>query len=159
MTLRFGALRVPATVHWPRADTCSLALVLGDELSPADPWVKSCIVVALPGGHARATQLAALEWVSEHRGELGASDRVLVAGGAQAAALALATRGTGWPALGRQLLVHPTFTARRPMPTDVAGAPRATVVCGNGLDAGHRYAERLRAAGVAVQEVHDDRHR
>jgi acetyl esterase/lipase len=61
--------------------------------------------------------------------------------------------------LRRQLLVHPRFTAELPMPTKVAGAPPATVIFGERHDDGRRYAERLRAAGVEVEEVRDDGHR
>jgi acetyl esterase len=101
-------------------------------------------------------ELAALQWVSEHVGELGAEgDRMLVAGGARAARLALATRDSGWPVLQRQLLVHPTFDQKHAMPANVAGAPPATVVFRREHDMGRRYAARLRAAGVDVQEVRD----
>jgi hypothetical protein len=157
MTLRFGSLRVPTTVHWPRAGAGWLALVLNDELSPGNPLVASYIVVGLGDGYPSAIELAALRWVSEHGGELGAvGDRTLVAGGARAARLALAARDSGWPSLFRQLLVHPEFTAGQPMPTNVAGAPPATVVCRARNDSGHQYAERLRACAVEVDEVHDD---
>ena len=154
MTLRFGSHRVPTTVHWPRLDTLSLAFVLSDELSPTDPWVETCVVVGLAGGYPSSIELAALLWVSEHVGELGAQgDHVLVAGGARAARLALAARDRGWPVLRWQLLVHPRFTAEQPMPTRVAGAPPATLVCGARPNGGRRYAQRLRAAGVEVHEV------
>jgi hypothetical protein len=160
MTLRFGALRVPTTVHWPRVETVSLALVLTDELSPTDSWLEDCVVVGLAAGMPTASELAALQWVSEHLGQFGAAgDRMLLAGGARAARLALAARDSGWPVLQRQLLVHPRFTLEHPMPTNLAGAPPATVVSGAEHDAGPRYAERLRAAGVEVREVRDDRHR
>jgi acetyl esterase/lipase len=156
MTLRFGSVRVPTTVHWPCVETVSLALVLCDELSPADAWVQSLIVIGLAGAHPSWIELAALRWAAEHAGELGADGaHVLVAGGARAAALALAARDGGWPVLRRQLLIHPAFTALAPMPTDVAGATPATVVCGPRRDDGHRYAERLRVAGVEVHEVRD----
>jgi hypothetical protein len=160
MTLRFGSLRVPTTVHWPRVETVSLALVLSDELSPIDPWVENFVVVGLAGDHSSSIELAALHWVSEHVVELDADhDHMLVAGGARAAGLVLAARDSGWPTLWRQLLVHPRFTAARPMPMNVAGAPPATVVCAGERDGGRRYAERLRAAGVEVHEVSDARHR
>jgi acetyl esterase/lipase len=160
MTLRFGSLRVPTTVHWPAVETVSLALVLGDELSPTDSWVEQCVVVGLAGAHPGAIELAALQWLSDHVGEFGAEgDHMLVAGGARAASLALAARDSGWPVLARQLLVHPRFTAWHPMPRDVAGAPSATVVCAEGFDGGRRYAARLRAAGVEVHEVRDDSRR
>jgi hypothetical protein len=160
MTLRFGPVRVPTTVRWPRVETVSLALVLTDELSPADARVENCVVVGLAAGMPGSTELAALQWVSEHVGEFGAErDRVLLAGGARAARLALAARDSGWPVLRRQLLVHPSFTPAQPMPSNVAGAPPATVVVGSENDGGHRYAARLRAAGVEVCEVPDASHR
>jgi hypothetical protein len=159
LTLRFGSLRVPTTVRWPRLETVSvgLALVLSDELSPTDSWVETCVVVGLTGAHPGSIELATLHWLSEHVGEFGAeSDRMIVAGGARAARLALAARDSGWPVLRRQLLIHPRFTGKQPMPRNVAGAPPATVVCGAMLDAGRRYAARLRGAGVEVHEVCDD---
>ncbi|MBV9607826.1 MAG: hypothetical protein JO027_22115 [Solirubrobacterales bacterium] len=160
MTLRFGSLRVPTTVHWPRKATVSLALVLSDELSPADRWVKRHIVVGLRGVHPGAVELAVLEWVSEHAPELGAAgDRLLLAGGARAAKLALAMRDSDAPSPWHQLLVRPRFDAAHPMPTNLAGAPPATVVCDSGSDNGHAYAERLRAAAVEVEEVCDVRRR
>jgi hypothetical protein len=160
MTLRFGSLRVPTTVHWPRVPVASLALVLSDELPPTDPWVENCVVVGLRGGHSSSIELAALHWVSDHVGELDADrDRMLVAGGARAARLVMAARDSGWPTLWRQLVVRPRFTAAQPMPMDVAGAPPATVVCGGEHGGGRRYAERLRAAGVEVHEVSGDRYR
>jgi hypothetical protein len=153
MTLRFGSRRVPTTVHWPRATTSWLTLVLSDELSPTDPWVKSTVVIALPGRHPGWLALATLHWAGEHAGEFGADgDCLLVAGGAHAAMLALAARDAGWPVLHRQLVVRPEFTRR--MPDDVAGAPPAIVVCGE-RDDGSRYAAHLRAAGVQVREVRD----
>ncbi|MBV8221563.1 MAG: alpha/beta hydrolase fold domain-containing protein, partial [Solirubrobacterales bacterium] len=157
MTLRFGALRVQTTVHWPQVNAVSLALVLSDELSPADPWLESSVVVGLVMASPGQIELAALYWLAEHSGEFGADrDRIVVAGGARAARLALAARDSGWPVLWRQLLVHPRFTAEQPMPTNLVGAPSAIVVCGERRDDGRRYSERLRAAGVRVREVDDD---
>src|SRR5262249_2427990 len=66
MTLRFGSLRVHTTVHWPRVETVSLAVVLTDELSPTDSWVEDCVVVGLAAGVPTTSALAALRWVSEH---------------------------------------------------------------------------------------------
>jgi hypothetical protein len=155
MTLRFGSLRVPTKVRWPRVTTAWLALVLVDELAPTDPWVESSVVIELPGTLPGWLELATLHWAGDHAGELGADgDRLLVAGGARAAILALAARDAGWPVLSRQLVVRPEFARPRPMPDDVAGAPPAIVVCGD-CDDGSRYATRLRAAGVEVQEVRD----
>jgi acetyl esterase/lipase len=155
MTLRFGALRVPTTVHWPRADTVSLALVLSDELSPTDHWFENSIAVGLAAGNPAQVELAALRWVAEHSRELGADcSRIVVAGGARAARLALAARDGVWPVVWRQLLIRPRFTSEQPMPKNVARAPTAIVVCGDRQDDGRRYAERLRAAGVHVHEVY-----
>ena len=81
MTLRFGSLRVPTTVHWPRVETESLALVLSDELSPTDAWVETFVVIGLAGGHPGAVELAALQWVSDHVGEFGAAARPDARGG------------------------------------------------------------------------------
>lgn len=159
MTLRFGSLRVPTTVHWPREHSVSLALVLSDELSPTHPWLEHHVVVAVGSRHAGSVELAALHWTAEHVRELGADPRrLLVAGGARAAWLALAARDSGWPALWRQILVHPSFSAQRPMPAQVLHAPPAIVVRNAARDDGARYAARLRAAGVDVQEVRDERH-
>lgn len=155
MTLRFGSLRVPTTVHWPRVTTAWLALVLSDELSPTDPWVESSVVIAVPGRHPGWLELATLHWAGEHAAALGADgDRLLVAGGARAAMLALAARDAGWPVLRRQIVVRPDFSRPHRMPDDVAGAAPAIVVCGE-RDDGARYAARLRAAGVEVHEVRD----
>lgn len=156
LRLRFGSLRVRTTVQWPLVDAAWLALVLRDELSPIDRWVDGSVVIALDGGHPDWIELAILGWAAEHAGELGADGlHVLVAGGARAARLALAARENGWPEVRRQILVHPVFSARQPMPRDVTGAPPATVVCGSRRDDGPRYVERLRAAGVEVSEVRE----
>jgi hypothetical protein len=155
MTLRFGSLRVPTTVHWPSVSPAWLALVLSDELSPEDPWVPSSVIIALPGRHPGWLELATLYWAGEHAGELGADgDRLLVAGGARAAMLALAARDAGWPVLRRQLVVRPNFGRSHRLPDDVTGAPPAIVVCGE-RDDGSGYAASLRAAGVEVHEVRD----
>lgn len=157
MTLRFGALRVPTTVHWPRVDTVSLALVLGDELSPTDHWLENSIAIGLAAGNPAQVELAALRWAAEHSGELGADcNRIVVAGGARAARLALVACDGGWPAVWRQLLIHPRFTSEQPMPKNVARAPTAIVVCGDRHDDGRLYSDRLRAAGVHVHEVYGD---
>jgi acetyl esterase/lipase len=140
-------------VHWPSAATPWLTLVLSDELSPTDPGMERSVVIALHGRHPRWLELATLQWAGDHAGELGAEgERLLVAGGARAAMLALAARDAGWPLLRRQLLVRPDFTRPPGMPDDLAGAPPAIVVCGE-RDDGAQYAGRLRAAGVEVREV------
>ncbi len=158
MTLRFGAVRVATCVRWPKPGaTAGLPLVLADELSPEDPRIGDAIVVGVHGAQPTLVQLEVVHWLAEHASELGADrEDLLVAGRARTAALALAVRDSGWPVLRRQLLVHPVFSPRCPMPVNLAGAPPATVVCqAGGRDHGARYAARLRAAGVPVQEVND----
>ncbi|MGH2873836.1 MAG: alpha/beta hydrolase fold domain-containing protein [Solirubrobacteraceae bacterium] len=157
MTLRFGALRVPTRVHWPRMHAGWLTLVLSDEVAATDDRVAASIIVVLSGAHSAVVGMAALRWLADHAEELGARpDRLLVAGGARAAWLALAARDSTGPVLRRQILVHPRFSPAVPMPTNVDGAPAATVVCGlDSYDDGRRYAARLRAAGIAVEEVRD----
>jgi acetyl esterase/lipase len=157
MTLRFGAVRVPTSVHWPQTATMSVALVLTAELSATNPLVANFTVITLAGSQPAEIEFAALQWLGDHAGQLGASpEHVLVAGGARTTMLAVAARDSGWPALERQLIVHPSFCAEHPMPTDVSGVAPATVVCGgDDADDGARYAGRLRHAGVPVEEVHD----
>lgn len=158
MTLRFGSVRVATCVRWPEpGGSMALALVLADELSPGHPRVSDAIVVGVYGPHPTLAQLEVVHWLAEHAAELGADrENIVVAGGARAAALALAVRDSGWPGLRRQLLIRPVFSPRCPMPVNLAGAPEATVVCrADGRDHGARYAARLRAAGVHVQEVGD----
>jgi hypothetical protein len=156
MTLRFGALRVPTRVHWPRMNTGWLTLVFSDEVAATADCVTASIIVVLYGAHSVGDGMAALRWLADHAEELGARpDRLLVAGGARAAWLALAARYSG-PVLRRQILVRPRFSRAVPMPTKVDGAQAATVVCGlDSDDDGRRYATRLRAAGIAVEEVRD----
>lgn len=160
MTLRFATVRVATCVRWPEPKrTAALAVVLADELPPAHPRVMDAVVVGVYGRQPTLVELEVVHWVAEHADELGADrENMLIAGGARAAALALAVRDSGWPGLRRQLLVRPRFSPRCPMPGNLAGAPPATVVrLGDGRDHGARYAARLRAAGVRVEEVDDAR--
>jgi hypothetical protein len=155
LTLRFGATRLRASVHWPRADAGWLALVLTDELPASDPLVSDSLVVALPGRHPRDDELATLEWLAEHGRELGGTPRrLMVAGAARAAWLAIGARDSSWPRLDRQVLVRPRFGSEFPIPSGVAGVASATVVCGRDPDDdGPRYVALLRDAGVAVEAV------
>lgn len=155
LTLRFGATRLPASLHWPETDKGWLALVLGDEMPNAHSLVCDSLVVALSGRHRRVDELAALQWLAEHGGELcAAPNRLIVAGGARAAWLAVCARDSAWPVLHRQLLVHPQFGPEDPIPLSVGGVAPAIVVRGEGpRDDGARYAALLRDAGVDVDEV------
>jgi hypothetical protein len=155
LTLRFGATRLRANVHWPRTDKGRLALALIDELPRADWLVRDFVVLALDGSNRRADELAALHWLGEHGGELcEGPSRLIVAGGARAAWLALGARDSAGPALDRQVLVQPRFGSGNRLPSNVAGAAPALVIHGgDGLDDGARYAALLRLAGVDVDEV------
>jgi carboxylesterase type B len=110
-------------------------------------------------GHDHEFEVAALGWAGEHAAELGSGpDRLLVAGqhagGARAAWLAIKARDDGWPELRRQVLVHPAFTAARPIPSKVADAAPATLVsAGTRSDGGSLYAARLRRSAIEVDEL------
>jgi len=130
------------------------------------PWATSGV-----GGSDSPLERAAgvLEWSADHAGELaGDPDRLLLAGSgagvAACVALALRARKRGWPRITRQLLVL-CASASRPsavreaarsaisdLPDDVgvAAAP-ATVAVPGGRPT--RCAERLRARGIAVDEL------
>jgi hypothetical protein len=155
LTLRFGTTRLRTDVYWPRTTTGRLTLALTDEVSPADPVVGGGLVVAVQGRYRCAELLGAMCWLAEHAGDLDAtSDRLIVAGGAAAARLAVAARDVRWPELHRQVLVYPRFTADRPMPSAVSDVAPATIVHGgNSQDDGRRYAAMLRDAGVTVEEL------
>jgi hypothetical protein len=183
LTLRFGATRLHASVRWPRIDKGWLALALADELTPAHPLapapadeltrprplapapadeltrthplVRDSVVVALDGRNRNGDELAALQWLAEHGGELcAAPKRLIVAGGARAAWLAVGAHDSAWPELDRQVLVHPRFGPENPIPSGVAGVAAAIVVCGrDSRDDGPRYAALLRDAGVDVEQV------
>jgi acetyl esterase/lipase len=155
LTLRFGATRIRANVFWPQATADKLALVLTDEIAPHDPLLGDGLVVAVAGPHQCAELLGAMCWLAEHGCELGAAcDRLVIAGGAGAAQVAVEMREERWPVLHRQVLVHPRFTRELPMPSAVSRVAPATVVHGgNPREDGVRYAALLRAAGVEVQEL------
>ncbi len=155
LTLRFGAARLRASVCWPRSEALALAFVLAGDMPAHDTVLHDCVVVALLETHRVAEELGALQWLGEHARDLGAiSDRVIVAGGARAARLAVAVRDNGWPVLDRQVLVHPRFSSGCPIPSSVGGVAPATVVSrGASHDDGRRYAALLRDAGIDVEEV------
>jgi acetyl esterase len=123
-------------------------------------------VVVLSASAAFDDAAATLEWAADHAAELDADPRRLIvagerAAGALAAALALHARDHAWPALIRQVLIHPDLEAGgSPLRAEsVAGVAPATIVtAGNGPrgDGASLYAARLRAAGVAVEELHHE---
>jgi hypothetical protein len=95
------------------------------------------------------TATTALEWTADHATQLEADPATVLvggigAGGALAAAVALGARDNGWPELTRQVLIRPDFSE---LPDGLAGVAPATVV---GIS---EYSDRLREAGVAVEQV------
>jgi acetyl esterase/lipase len=128
--------------------------VLADEVAADDPLLSEMVVVTVPGEHSFPQALEALRWLAEHAADLDAApERLVVAGGSGAACLAAAACEAGWPPLHRQVLVHPRFSARHPMPSAVAGVAPATIAHGGGdWEDGVRYAAHLRRAGVEVEE-------
>jgi acetyl esterase/lipase len=111
-----------------------------------------------------------LGWAADHADELDADpERLIVAGhgggAALAAAVALHARDAWWPAISRQVLIHPDLDAwEASVPhastlreAPLAGAAPATVVTGAGTDDdGRCLAARLSAAGVEVEELQHD---
>lgn len=115
----------------------------------------------------------ATEWAADHAAELDADPgRLLVAGqgtgGGLAAAVARYARDHGWPTITRQVLIHPyedpppggppaydPYLLPLSSPTAAGVAPATVVTAGRGPlhDQGRRYAERLRRAGVGVDEL------
>jgi acetyl esterase len=131
-------------------------------------------VTRVPDSAALAEATTAVQWVADHAEELHADPRRLFVGGEGtgawlAAAVALQARDEGWPSLVGQLLVVTSTSGiaagaapllpPRPGQSLAGVAPAIVVTVGDGpheVDA-HRYAARLRAAGVRVDEVrHDD---
>jgi acetyl esterase len=124
---------------------------------------------AEPASTAFADAAEVLGWAADHAEELDADPARLLVGGqaagaALAAAVALHARDQWWPAIGRQVLIHPQLDAWRPSvpyasslrTASVAGAPPATVVSGARGDGGRAFAARLRDAGVDVEELQHD---
>jgi alpha/beta hydrolase fold len=151
-----GPLRV--RVEWPVATggTPTLLVFLPDAgEATAALFSRAGAVVLSARPEAFYDAVAALEWAADHAAELGADPRrLVVAGGALAAALALHARDRAWPALTRQVLIGADLD--RPLQAaTVAGVAPATVVVA-GHDSGRRYAARLRQAGVEVEELRDE---
>jgi acetyl esterase/lipase len=174
---------LPATVSWPAPSDRAPALLIffPDPARESAPLVRALSrlagVVVLTAD-VRSTPLdvassafedasAVLGWAADHAEELDADPGRLVvagdgAGAALAAAVALHARDEWWPAISRQVLIHPDLDAWRasvPYASSLReaaldGSAPATIVTG-GDDHGACLAARLRDAGVAVDELHD----
>jgi acetyl esterase len=175
---RTGA--VHASVAWPAPAEIPPAIVVffADPARPAGLLTRPAGVVVLTVAirpaplDLTATPFddasAVLGWAADHAGELDADpDRLLVAGegagAALAAAVTLHARDEWWPAIVRQVLIHPdldAWNASVPYASSLreaplAGAAPATVVSGSDDD-GSCLAARLREAGVEVEELRDE---
>ncbi len=151
LTLRFGGTRVAGRLYWPPGTGAERGLMLllarDESLGRGLCWATRAVVLALPARN----QLEVLGWAVDHAAELGARpDHLLVAGGADAAWLVVASHRAAWPAVRRQVLIHPVFSGANPMPPELGGLPPATVIAGEDDD-GAAYAERLREAAVEVE--------
>jgi hypothetical protein len=151
-----GIVRV--RVNWPTTDENPPVLAfLSSEDVPLETVDAVCrglcaeagILVLSVRTACLDTATTTVEWTADHAEQLdGDPATVLVGGigrgGALAAAVALRARDNGWPDLARQVLIRPDFTA---YPDGLAGVAPATLV---GLSG---YSDRLRAAGVEVEQV------
>jgi hypothetical protein len=154
LSLRAADDFVRPRVIWPPdpEDGSPIALFLWEresvyELADALAADGGVVVLALQTSSLDVATIA-LEWAGDHARSLGADpDQLLVVGGGLAARTALHARDEGWPPLARQLLFGPERAGWPPADASLAGVAPATVV-----DA-PAYAGRLRAAGVAVEEL------
>ena len=165
-------------VYWPGPGTAPALLVffaVPGGLDGADTVCRGLcslpglVVLSAPCRSASPAAVAdardATEWAADHAAELDADPgRLLVAGqgtgGGLAAAVSLHARDRRWPAIVRQVLIHPDLAGTAagdpytsPCP---AGVAPATVVTGDRdplREDGRRYAARLRRAGVEVTEL------
>jgi acetyl esterase/lipase len=99
---------------------------------------------------------ATLDWAAEHGAEIGGDTQRLAVAGAGAGAtlaatLALRARDLRWPALARQVLIHPGRETSLLGP--LAGVAPATVLTSPRGDGGRLYAARLLRAGVEVEAL------
>jgi acetyl esterase/lipase len=110
---------------------------------------------------------AVLGWAADHAQELDADPGRLIVGGeragaALAAAVTLHARDEWWPAIARQLLIHPALDAWRASvryasslrTAPLCGSAPATVVWSSAAgDGGRLLGGRLAEAGVEVEEL------
>jgi acetyl esterase/lipase len=156
LSLRGSAGPLRAQVSWPDSEPGDrpplTVLVDGAEVPSA--FSAAGIVVLSVRTAAFHDAVATVEWAADHAAELGAdARRLMVAGGALAAAVALHARDAGWPPLARQILIDGDLALPLRAAT-VDGVAPATIVT-RGRASARRYAARLRHAGVEVEELLD----
>ena len=156
LSLRAPRRFVRPRISWPAdaPDGSPIAVFLAEGDAGFDAADALCadgfVVLALPTAAFDVATIA-VEWAADHAIHVGAdADRLVVAGGGLAAAVALHARDEGWPRLARQVLIGPEGSGWPPLDADLSGAAPATVVDAPG------YAARLRAAGVPVEELRPD---
>ena len=188
LQLRGTGGRVPGRVWWPASDPAEHppALLLlfherdADVTALCEGLCRETGAVVLAAGARHPDDApdpavfsdarAVLEWAADHAADLDADPRrLLVAGAGPGAALAggvaMHARDDWWPAIERQLLIHPALdawpssvpyvSALRSAPLE--GLAPATIVSGTAVrTSGARYAARLRAAGVPVELLAHD---
>lgn len=158
--LRLRGIRVQ--IAWPLLSGSGAVLLCFGARSVTRP---ANVLTLTASCDTAADAIRAAAWVGDHSAELGTpAGRLVVAGhglaGRLAAAVALFARDRRWPPVVRQILVAPVL--RPGDDTGPYGAPLraahladlapATVVTTPDGD-GRRYADRLRLAGVAVDEL------
>jgi acetyl esterase/lipase len=185
LRLRSRAGVLPATVAWPApAERPPALLVFFPDAALPDVFSAALsraagVVVLTAAVRAAPYDLsstafddasAVLGWAADHADELDADpERLVVAGhgggAALAAAVTLHARDQWWPAIARQLLIHPDLDAwQESVPyasslraAPLEGAAPATVVSGvRAGDDGRCLAARLCEAGVEVEELAHD---
>ena len=166
LQLRGVARPLRARVTWPlpaaapRRCCCSSPGPRTADSAPAPVSSHAGVVVLslvsrlAPDDLADATRM--LEWAADHAAELdadpGEAARRRRGRGRRARRGAGAARPRPrWPTIARQVLIRPELAALRA--TALAGVAPATVLTTAAADDGRRYAARLRAAGVEVEEL------
>jgi acetyl esterase/lipase len=164
---RTGTLQ--GRVYWPSSSVAGPALLLVF-LTAADDgsWCQELsastglVVLSVTCGRPRPADLddavAAGGWAAVNMARLGADPGHLLVGGAGpwgtlTAVVALHARADGWPVFTRQVLI--CAGPVEPAPPLLAGVAPATAVTVEHDPAGDngRYADQLRRAGVAVDEL------
>lgn len=168
--LRGGTSPLWVRVFWPAERPNQILVHFADDATSDDSLLSELCVdpgmLVLSATCASTPDAVAVtEWCTDHAADLDADpDRLFVAGagpaGRLAAIVALHARDREWPTIAGQILIDPHF---EPVPTEdgpypaplrarLTGVAPATIVTTT-RDDGLRYAERLRRAGIDVDEL------